>query len=404
MKIKTLSVSEVNNYIKKILDNDFILNNLSVKGELSNLKYHSSGHIYFSLKDNLSRVNCIMFKSKAYELEFALEEGMEVVITGRASVYSANGTFQLYCDKIVQEGLGELYIKFERLKEKLKGKGYFDIDYKKEIPMHPYNIGVVTSETGAAIQDIRNVIRRRNSLVNIILYPAQVQGDGAYKSVIKGIEYFNKENNVDVIIIGRGGGSIEELWNFNEEKLAMSIFNSKIPIISAVGHEIDFTISDFVADLRAATPSQAAEMVVPLEKDIYEEISVKVLQINSVMISKFAMERRNLENINRILNLNSPMSKIANAYSEIENVKQRMDTIISGRIKREKEKIISLNYLLQAHNPINILGKGYAIIEGENETLIKSKDSFEDTNNLKIILKDGYVKGTFILEEKGGDL
>ena len=274
MKIKTLSVSEVNNYFKRIVDNDFILNNLSVKGEISNLKYHSSGHIYFSLKDKSGKINCVMFKNRAETLNFILEEGMSVITRARASVYTPSGSFQLYCDEIEEEGLGQLYINFERLKEKLDKEGYFSEENKKPIPTMPGRIGIVTSATGAAVRDIINVTRRRNRLVDIVIYPAQVQGIGAYKDVIKGIKYFNKNKSVDVIIIGRGGGSIEDLWNFNEEELAMEIFKSKIPIISAVGHEVDFTISDFVADVRAATPSQGAEIAVSLEKDIYNYIDI----------------------------------------------------------------------------------------------------------------------------------
>ena len=224
MKIKTLTVSEVNNYLKRIIDNDFILNNLSVKGEISNLKYHSSGHIYFSLKDEGGKINCVMFRSKAIMLKLTLEEGMGVVIGGRASIYPQNGSIQLYCDTIEQEGRGELYIKFERLKEKLSKEGYFDEELKKEIPKLPSRVGIVTSPTGAAIRDIINVSRRRNSLVDLVLYPAKVQGIGAYMEVIEGIKYFNRTKSVDVIIIGRGGGSIEELWNFNEEELAKAIF------------------------------------------------------------------------------------------------------------------------------------------------------------------------------------
>ncbi|MFQ9675172.1 MAG: exodeoxyribonuclease VII large subunit, partial [Clostridium paraputrificum] len=272
MKIKTLTVSEVNNYLKRIIDNDFILNNLSVKGEISNLKYHSSGHIYFSLKDEGGKINCVMFRSKAIMLNLTLEEGMGVVIGGRASIYPQNGSIQLYCDTIEQEGRGELYIKFERLKEKLSKEGYFDEELKKEVPKFPSRVGIVTSPTGAAIRDIINVSRRRNRLVDLVLYPAKVQGIGAYKEVIDGIKYFNRTKSVDVIIIGRGGGSIEELWNFNEEELAKAIFKSKIPIISAVGHEVDFTISDFVSDVRAATPSQGAEIAVPLQSDIEDAI------------------------------------------------------------------------------------------------------------------------------------
>lgn len=404
MKIKTLSVSEVNNYIKKILDNDFILNNLSVKGEISNLKLHSSGHIYFSLKDTSCKVNCIMFKSRAYDLRFPLEEGMEVVIKGRASVYTASGTFQLYCDEIEKEGIGELYVKFEKLKAKLSKEGYFDDDIKKEIPRDIHSIGVVTSETGAAIQDIKNVIRRRNKLVDIVLYPTQVQGKGAYKTVIKGINYFNKKNNVDVIIIGRGGGSIEELWNFNEEDLAKAIFKSKIPIVSAVGHEVDFTISDFVADLRAATPSQGAELVTPLGEEIYNKIETCKLNLNKVLERKFSTEKNLLESYDELLRLKSPLNKIVNGYLEVQNMKDRLESIAKNRLDREKHKLISLNEILQARSPINILRKGYAIIKDDNENFLKNVGDFKEEENISITLRDGYVKGSFILTEKGGDL
>ena len=402
MRIKTLTVSEVNNYIKKILDNDFILNNLSVRGEISNLKYHSSGHIYFSLKDANSKINCIMFKNKSFELDIVLKEGMSVIVSGRASAYTANGTFQIYCDKIEQEGLGELHLRFEKLKEKLSREGYFDEKFKKPLPKNPSRIGVVTAETGAAIQDIINVITRRNTKVDIVLYPAFVQGEGAYKTIISGIEYFNKKNSVDVIIIGRGGGSMEELWNFNEENLAYAIFKSVIPIVSAVGHEVDFTISDFVADFRAATPSQAAEVVVPLEADQYKDINDYKIRLNNIIDKRITEAKQNIKNLEKILSLNSPSNKIANSYLEIDNIKEKMEKIIEFKIKSSKEKIFSLNNILNAHNPINILAKGYAIIEDEAGKILKSKDSFEENKEIKISMEDGYVKGNFTPTEKGG--
>lgn len=402
MKIKTLSVGEVNSYIKKILDNDFILNNLSVKGEISNLKYHSSGHIYFSLKDENSKINCIMFKGNASNLDIVLKEGMAVIVSARASVYSPNGTFQLYCNTITKEGLGELHIKYEKLKEKLSREGYFNEEFKKPLPKNPYRIGIVTSPTGAAICDIINVTRRRNSKVDIVLYPAMVQGEGAFETVIEGIKYFNKNKNVDVIIIGRGGGSIEELWNFNEEKLAYSIFKSQIPIVSAVGHEVDFTISDFVSDVRAATPSQAAEIVVPLESEQYKELKECAKNLNFILEDKIKSEKARMDSFSRILNLNSPKSKIANSYVEIDRLKEKMQRIIEFKIKTNKEKVFSLNNVLNAHNPINIIAKGYAIIEDENDNIVKSKEFFDDEKNIKISMADGFVKGRFIPLEKGG--
>ncbi|AOR23907.1 exodeoxyribonuclease VII large subunit [Clostridium taeniosporum] len=396
MKIKTLTVSDLTSYIKKIIDNDFILNNLSVKGEISNLKFHSSGHIYFSLKDSNSKVNCVMFKGKASLLNIALEDGMEVIVKGRASIYTAAGSFQLYCDEIKKEGQGELFIKFEALKEKLSKAGYFDEIYKKSIPMYAKKIGVVTSSTGAVIRDIINVTKRRNSLVDIVLYPAKVQGDGAYKEIIEGIEYFNNKQDIDLIIIGRGGGSIEELWNFNEEELAEVIFNSKLPIISAVGHEVDFTISDFVSDIRAATPSQAAEIAVPLLSDINTRIYDISKTLDSEIQRKLRECKDKLEANKRLLKLHSPMTRIVNSYIEVDKLKDRLYFAIDTKIKREKQKIESLNSLLSANNPIKVLNKGYAIIEDENQEIIKETSRLKDQKEIRISLSDGKVKGNFI--------
>lgn len=394
MKIKTLTVSEVNNYLKRIIDNDFILNNLSVKGEISNLKYHSSGHIYFSLKDEGGKINCVMFRSKAIMLKLTLEEGMGVVIGGRASIYPQNGSIQLYCDTIEQEGRGELYIKFERLKEKLSKEGYFDEELKKEIPKLPSRVGIVTSPTGAAIRDIINVSRRRNSLVDLVLYPAKVQGIGAYMEVIDGIKYFNRTKSVDVIIIGRGGGSIEELWNFNEEELAKAIFKSKIPIISAVGHEVDFTISDFVSDVRSATPSQGAEIAVPLQSDIEDTIEYMNNRMGSIIANKLQLEKNKVDSLSRILKLNSPMSRIVNNYMIIEKLKERLNSNIVNKINIEKEKLLGLNNLLMAQNPCNLLNKGYAIIEDESG-VINTVKRMSDEKEINVFLADGVVKGKF---------
>lgn len=395
MKIKTLTVSEVNNYLKRIIDNDFILNNLSVKGEISNLKYHSSGHIYFSLKDSFGKLNCVMFRNKADELTFKLEEGMSVVAKGRASVYTVNGSFQLYCDELEKEGQGALYVKFEKLKARLNSEGYFDESLKKDIPSMPKRIGIVTSETGAAVRDIINVSRRRNKLVDLVIYPAKVQGIDAYKEVIKGIKYFNSKKSVDVIIIGRGGGSIEELWNFNEEELAIAIFESQIPIISAVGHEVDFTISDFVADLRAATPSQGAEIAVPLEERIYESVHNFERDLNDVIEDRLSREKTRLDSLSKVLSLNSPQNKIYNNYMLLDSLKDKMDKNIMNRLKIEKERLSGYNSLLTAHNPVNLLSRGYAIIEDDNKNIISSVNKIKSDNYITINLKDGSVKGKF---------
>ncbi|MBE6063616.1 MAG: exodeoxyribonuclease VII large subunit [Clostridium butyricum] len=396
MKIKTLTVSELNSYIKRILDNDFILNNLSVKGEISNLKYHSSGHIYFSLKDDNGKVNCVMFKGNASYLDFQLEEGIKVVITGRASLYPATGSFQLYCDEIKKEGQGELFVKFEKLKAKLAEQGFFDEQHKKQLPRYPRRIGVVTAETGAAIRDIINVTTRRNKYVDVVLYPAKVQGIGAYKEVIEGIKYFNKNKSVDLIIVGRGGGSIEELWNFNEEELAKAVYLSDIPIISAVGHEIDFTICDFVADMRAATPSQGAEIAVPLDSEMEGNIKDISTMLYLDIKNKLKNCKLEIENAQRILKIHTPMSRIANSYLEVDKIKQRLDFAVKSKITKEKSKVQGLNNLLTAYNPIKVISKGYAIIEDEEKNLIVSKEQLNKNRNIKISLRDGEVKGEFL--------
>lgn len=394
MRIKILGVSEVNNYIKKTIDNDFILNNLSVKGEISNLKYHSSGHIYFSLKDDLGKINCIMFKSDAINLDFTLKEGLEVIVKARVSIYQATGSLQLYCREIEESGVGTLHIKFQKLKDKLSKEGIFDNKYKKEIPQNIKRLGVVTADTGAAIHDILNVSRRRNSSVDIVLYPAKVQGEGGYKTIIDGINYFNLKKSVDVIIIGRGGGSIEELWNFNEEELAYEIFKSKIPIISAVGHEVDYTISDFVSDLRAATPSQAAEIAVANKQEmVVELLNIKTL-LNKNVDSIINREKNRLESLEKILSLHSPIAKISNSYIELDRIKKDLNKIIINRLNEEKNKLRELNMLLMANNPLTILDKGFSIVKDE-KGVIKSKDELKECKDIEIIFKDGSIKGKF---------
>ena len=258
-----MTVCELNNYIKDVIDNDMMLNNVYIKGEISNFKNHYSGHMYFTLKDEKSLIKCVMFKSYTGNLDFVPKDGMNVVVLGTVSVFERDGVYQIYVKGMEEDGMGALYKAYEQLKEKLQDEGLFDEKYKKKIPMLPTSIGVVTSSTGAVIRDIINVTTRRFPKVNIKLFPSQVQGKGAAQTIVKAIEYFNFEKNVDLIIVARGGGSLEDLWPFNEEVTARAIFKSEIPIISAVGHETDFTIADFVADLRAPTPSAAGELAVP---------------------------------------------------------------------------------------------------------------------------------------------
>ncbi|ERK30782.1 exodeoxyribonuclease VII large subunit [Clostridium intestinale] len=391
MKMKVLKVTEVNSYIKRIFDNDFILSNLSVEGEISNLKYHSSGHIYFSLKDENSKINCVMFKSDAINVDFKLADGIKIIVKCRLSNYVKDGSYQLYIKEISESGLGSLHIQFENLKKKLNEEGLFSEDHKKEIPKFIRALGVITSPTGAAIKDIINVTKRRNDNVDIIIYPALVQGAEAYKTLISGIQYFNKTKNVDAVIIGRGGGSLEELWAFNDESLAREIYKSKIPVISAVGHEVDFTICDFVADIRAATPSSAAEIAIVTKESLREELFNIKSMLNKSINKKLDEEKNNLNNIKRFLHINSPQNIIINSYNTIDGLKWRLNKTLKTKIDIEKEIIFRYNKLLQANNPISILDKGFSVIKDSKGNTIKSKEDLKD-GVYEIILKDGIEK------------
>lgn len=398
MYIKTLTVSALNNYIKKVLDNDFILSNSNITGELSNFKIHSSGHIYFSLKDEHSKINCIMFRSAAKELKFMPENGMKVVVKGRVSVYEKDGAYQLYCDEMKPEGMGELYIAFEKLKSKLQNQGLFDEEHKRPIPPYANKIGVITSPTGAAIKDIINVTKRRNRNVEIVIYPALVQGINASRDIIKGIETLNGIDDIDMIILARGGGSIEELWCFNDESLALAVYNSKKPIITGVGHEIDYTIVDFVGDRRAPTPSAAAEIAV----FNLEEFKNKILSYKntmSVIVNMILMEKRSkLDLMKKSLSANSPRVLIVNEYNNIDRLREIITIKIKRRIEKDKERLVKANALLSAHNPLNVLNKGYAIIEDENRNVISKVAVLKEASSVMVTLKDGSTEIKLINE------
>lgn len=391
MYIKSLSVTEVNNYLKKITDSDFILNNLSVKGEISNFKLHSSGHLYFSLKDENSKINCVMFRSDAVNLNFIPENGMKVTIKARLSIYVKDGSYQLYCRNIEQDGLGSLFVQYEKLKEKLQKLGLFNEENKKAIPKYVNRIGVITSETGAAIQDIIKVIRRRNSLVDIVLYPSLVQGEEAVPNLIRGLKYFNEKNSVDVIIIGRGGGSIEELWAFNNEELAYAIFNSKIPVVSAVGHEVDFTICDFVSDMRAATPSAAAEIVAANLEELEKNLEFYNQALNNSIQRLFHSHKNKLELMLKSLEFNSPSKLIAHEYERIDNLKDNLKKLVINKLDKNKVKLQNFNSLLKAYNPLNVLDKGYSIVQNEKGMIIKTINDVEMDEELQINVKDGKI-------------
>ena len=391
MKLKTLSVGEVNNYIKKLVENDFILKNLNVKGEISNLKFHSSGHIYFSLKDENSKVNCIMFKNNAVNLDFRLEEGMKVEVKARLGVYHKEGTYQLYCENIKKAGIGELFEEFHKLKKELSEEGIFDEKYKRALPKFPKRIGIITARTGAAVRDIINVIQRRNKSLDIILYPAKVQGENAADSIIEGIRYFNNEKSVDVIILGRGGGSIEELWAFNNRELAYEIFNSRIPTVSAVGHEVDFTISDFVSDMRAPTPSAAGELVSPSLQEMINYLLNKKEFLHRAIDRRFLNAKRDVDLLYKGLKGNNPTHIIEKRIKEVNTLEEKLNFLGKRKIDKAKDELIAFNSILQTLNPLNTLGRGYSVIMDKEDKVINKVSELKKNDMVKVIMKDGSV-------------
>lgn len=391
MFLKTLSVSDVNAYIKKITDKDFILNNLTVKGEISNFKLHYSGHMYFSIKDEFSRINCVMFKSDAANLTFMPQDGANVEISGRISVYEKDGSYQLYCKNIKKTGEGELFEAYNKLKIQLEQEGLFAAEFKKPIPFMPRSIGIVTSPTGAAIRDVIKVSRRRNKSIDIKIYKSLVQGEGAKEEICQGIEYFNNNNPVDVIILCRGGGSIEELWAFNEKKVAYSIFKSEIPVVTGIGHETDFTIADFVADYRASTPSAAAEVCTPSILEINDKLNNLKHKFEKLYKDKINAEYSNLKLYNSILNFNNPKAIIESNRNMLDSIKNSLELNVKQKVSKDMEMLKHNNNLLQAYNPFAVLGKGYTVIKGSNGEILNQVSDFENDREVELILKDGKI-------------
>ena len=392
MEPRVATVSQINEYIKQILDKNVILNNVWVKGELSNFKLHYSGHIYTTLKDEGGVLKAVMFKGAASRLAFAPQDGMKVVARGRVGVYENGGVYQLYIEEMIPDGVGELFIAYEQLKAKLQSEGLFDERYKKPIPRFPSRVGVITAPTGAAVRDIINVITRRYPLAQITLYPAQVQGTGSAQSVAAGIEYFNETNSADTIIAGRGGGSIEDLWAFNEEIVARAIFNSKIPIISAVGHETDFTIADFVADLRAPTPSAAAEIAVPSIAELAAAIESDKSRLMQAQISRL----KNLQLKINSLKLKTPQEIINDNSQRLDNLTHRMENSFKLTLMQKKKLLGEQSGKLNALSPLNTLSRGYAIPVKEDGTVIRSIGDTKKGDEFTLKLKDGDTKAMVI--------
>lgn len=411
MDNKYLTVSSITKYIKYKLDTDEHLKTVYLKGEISNFKSHTTGHLYFSIKDELSKINAIMFSTNAKKLDFEPQDGMKVLVIGRISVYESTGNYQIYIDSMVEDGLGNLYVAFEKLKEKLSKEGLFDQKYKKPIPKMPSKIGIVTAPTGAAIKDILSTIKRRYPLAKTYLFPSLVQGDNAKEDIVAKIKQANLYD-LDVLIVGRGGGSIEDLWPFNEEVVARAIFESKIPIISAVGHEVDFTIADFVADLRAPTPTGAAEMAVPNILDIIKHLSNYKVRFNEFIIKEVKYKRLNLESIKNSYVIKNPIIMYENKKQMLDLLNERYNNYMLNKVNiyklnlnafKNNHILLNPNVLyenkrkdltdiidkLRIVNPLNILDRGFSLVY--KDKLVKSVKQINKNDNLNIRLKDGNI-------------
>ena len=416
MNSEALSVTDVNTYLKTIMDNDQFLNYVYIKGEISNLKFHTRGHLYFSLKDENSKINAVMFNYKNMNIDFVPEDGMNVLVKGKISVFVNGGSYQITVTNMKQDGIGNLYILFEELKKKLKNEGLFDEEHKKKLPRIPKKIGVITASTGAAVRDIISTINRRFPLAEIILFPSLVQGTGAKENLVKMIETADK-SDVDVIILGRGGGSIEDLWAFNEEIVARAVYNAKKPIVSAVGHEIDFTICDFVADLRAPTPTGAAELVVPSKLEIQKYLSDYNSRLLSVITSKISTYKTTLKKLESSYILNNPKSMyeveeqkldsileklgslmghtLEKSKLKLENLTKNITPNILYKLEKNKSHLETLEQKLELLNPENILKKGYSLTIKDGK-IITNASELKDGDTITTKLSIGTINSKVI--------
>lgn len=391
MKKNIYSVSQINTYIERMFADDFMLGNLSMSGEVSNCKYNHTGHIYFTLKDEKSAISCVMFAGKrAKGLKFTMKDGDQVVVSGYVGVYSPQGKYQVYANEITLAGVGDLYARFEALKAELEESGYFASMYKKPLPTHAMKIGVVTASTGAAVHDIIRVSKTRNPFVEIILYPAQVQGEGAAPSIISGINCLD-EMGLDVIIVGRGGGSIEDLWAFNEVEVAKAIFHANTPIISAVGHETDFTIADFVADKRAATPSQAAEMANFVYQDFANQIDRYSDKMNRALDYKLDVYQQRLDSLKLRLQLLRPENKIKANEEKLVNLNIRLQNLMKLKLDRYENRLVAISGRLDGLSPAKKLSAGFGYITDEKGKRVDSVEGLSVGDNITIRIKDGQI-------------
>ena len=402
MASSVYSVSQINKYIKNMFLSDYLLSNLQVKGEISNLKYHSSGHIYFTLKDEKGAIRCVMFSSYRQGLKFVLKEGMQVTVSGSVEVFERDGTYQIYVKAVKEEGVGDLFERFEKLKEKLADSGMFDPSYKRPIPKFAKRLGVITAPTGAAVRDIIDVSKRRNPGIEIILFPAIVQGDDAPASIVAGLQAL-PQYGVDVIICGRGGGSMEDLWGFNDESVAEAIFNCPVPVISAVGHETDFTIADFVSDLRAPTPSAAAELAVCDVNALLSELRNKEEILNRDIKSLINNLRKESAHRSEILSKLNPAARLQKRKETLLLLKERLNRSMDTKLTRYRHRMELVAERMHGLSPLLKLSGGYAYVAGPKGTAVKSVDDVSVRDTLKINVTDGIITAEVTDLDKTGD-
>lgn len=387
------TVGQVNSYIRHMFQEDFLLQDICIKGEISNCKYHTSGHIYFTLKDSKGTISCIMFAGNRSGLSFRMTEGMQVLVTGNIDVYERDGKYQIYARKIELDGEGALYEKFQKLKQELLERGMFAPEYKKPIPRYIRTLGVVTAPTGAAVRDIINITQRRNPYVQVILYPAIVQGDTAADSIVHGIQLL-EQKKVDVIIVGRGGGSIEDLWAFNEEKVAQAVFDCNVPIISAVGHETDTTMIDFVSDLRAPTPSAAAELAVFDYRMMCQYKEELRARLQKRMEHRLALEKAGLQRLAALLKSNSPLGKIREKKTYAIQLEEHLQTAMQGQLQRKRHQLAILIERLKGLSPLDKLNQGYSYVSDSNGKTVTDVESVALDDGVQIYVKNGRIDAT----------
>lgn len=399
----TITVSQLNEYVKALIDSSELLNDIYIKGEISNFTNHyKSGHLYFSLKDKDSLLKCVMFRSSAQYLKFVPEDGMKVIVRGNVSVFQRDGVYQLHASEIQPDGVGSLYLAFEQLKEKLSSMGLFSEEYKKPIPKFPKRIGIITADTGAAVADMKNILSRRYPLAEILVYPSLVQGPGAPEQLCSGLRYFNKNKNVDTIIIGRGGGSIEDLWAFNSEMLAHEVFSSEIPVISAVGHETDFTICDFVADLRAPTPSAAAELAVPDTSELKNILNGYSAELRLLTEKKISYCKNELARVSSHGMLYDP-SYYTNKYKErVSAYTVTLNSSVKRHTELKKSELSKRASRLSALSPLSVIARGYSIVTDENGKTVSDAKKLYVGAGIDIRFAKGKAKATVNeIQQKG---